>query len=129
MTMLLWLVVATVVLSWTLIMADATPGLIRNGMAWGMGNREGPPQELTGVSHRIRRSNLNLQENLPLFVALALVAHVSGQANATTVLGAQIFFGARVAHAGVFIAGFPGVRTAIWGVSIAGMGMMVASLM
>ena len=69
-----------------------------------------------------------MKESLPIFAALVLVAHVSGPADATSALGALIFVGARVAHAGIYVAGVPGLRTLIWSVSVIGMGMIGSSL-
>jgi uncharacterized MAPEG superfamily protein len=61
-----------------------------------------------------------MAENLAPFTALVLVAHVTGSANATTALGAAIFFWARVVHAIVFIAGVPWIRTLAFVISILG---------
>ena len=55
------------------------------------GNREGLP-EMTGWAGRARRAHLNMIENLVLFAALVLIAAVAGKANATTAMGAMIFF-------------------------------------
>ena len=62
------------------------------------GNREGLG-ELTGAAGRAKRAHLNMLENMVLFTALVLIAAVSGKANATTAMGAMIFFWARLAHA------------------------------
>ena len=64
-------------------------------------------------------------ENLPVFAALVLVAHLSGASNETTALGATIFFWGRVAHAGAYIAGIPYLRTLAFAVSLTGM-LMIA---
>ncbi|MGI9318643.1 MAG: MAPEG family protein [bacterium] len=60
---------------------------------------------------RCNRAHVNLVENLPAFAALILVAHVSGEASATTATAAMIFFWARVVHAVGYIGGIPYVRT------------------
>ena len=127
MTMDLWMLVASAGLCWALILADVTPSILIRGVVWSAGNRE-EAEDAEGVHGRIHRTNLNLQENLPLFAILVLVAHVSGEADATTALGAQIFFGARMVHAGVYIAGISFLRTAIWSVSIVGMAMIASAL-
>jgi len=127
MTLDLWILVATVVFTWLLIMVDATPSILNNGLPWAVGNREETPDP-DGVYGRIHRCSLNMQENLPIFAALVLVAHVSGEADAMSTLGAEIFLGARIVHAGVYFAGIPWARTLIWSVSIAGMGLIVYSL-
>jgi uncharacterized MAPEG superfamily protein len=60
-------------------------------------------------------------ESLVLFAGLVLVAHVTNRNNALTALGAQLFFWARLAHAVVYTAGIPWLRTGVWAVSIVGL--------
>jgi uncharacterized MAPEG superfamily protein len=66
---------------------------------------------------RTYRAHINLVENLPVFASLVLVAHVSDQNNDLTAQAAMVFFWARVAHAVVYIAGWPYVRTLAFFVS------------
>jgi uncharacterized MAPEG superfamily protein len=63
-------------------------------------------------------------ESLVLFAALVLVAVIAGRTNSTTLLGAQLFFWARVAHAVVYVAGIPWLRTAVWLVSVIGLALI-----
>jgi uncharacterized MAPEG superfamily protein len=84
------------------------------------GNREGLP-EIGGWAGRARRAHQNMLENLVLFAALVLVADATGRLNEMTALGAQLFFWARIVYAVVYIVGIPWVRTAVWGVSVAGL--------
>ena len=127
MTTDLWMLVAAVGLTWALIMVAATPSVAKNP-TWAVGNREAP-LAVPAWAERAKRTSANMQENLPLFTALVLVAHVSGQADSLSALGAQIFVGARVVHAGIYIAGVPMIRTLVWLVSVVGMGMIAASLL
>ena len=127
MTIDLWILVASVGLTWALIMADAAPGLVSNGVAWGAGNRE-QAADKEGIAGRIHRTSLNMNENLPLFAILVLVAHVSGQADAMSALGCKVFLGGRLAHAAVYIAGVPYLRTAMWSVATVGTALVVSSL-
>ncbi len=92
------------------------------------GNREGLP-EITGWAGRAKRAHLNMIENLVLFAVLVLVAVVAGRTNATTLLGAEIFFWSRVVYAAVYYAGIPWVRTGVWGVSVVGMVMIFLQLL
>ncbi len=87
------------------------------------GNREGLP-EITGWAGRAKRAHANMVENLVLFAALVLVAAVAGKADATTALGAAIFFWARIAYAVVYLIGVPWLRTLVWFVSVIGMAMI-----
>ena len=91
------------------------------------GNREIMP-EFKGITGRAKRAHLNMIENLVLFAILVLIATVAGKANATTALGAAIFFWARLAYAGIYLAGLPWLRTAAWGVSVVGMIMIAVQL-
>lgn len=87
------------------------------------GNREGVP-EYTGWAGRARRAHLNMIENLVLFAVLVLTAAISGKANATTAMGAMIFFWARLAYAVIYLIGIPWLRTLAWFVSVIGMAMI-----
>jgi uncharacterized MAPEG superfamily protein len=83
------------------------------------GNREGLPP-FTGLALRAQRAHLNMLENLAIFAIFVIVAQLTGKANATTALGATVFFWARLVYAVVYLAGIPWVRTAVWVVSLAG---------
>jgi uncharacterized MAPEG superfamily protein len=87
------------------------------------GNRDSMPR-LTGWAQRATRAHLNMLENLVVFAIFVLVAHAAGRLNEMTVLGAQLFFWARLAYAIVYLAGIPWLRTAIWAVSLVGMLMV-----
>lgn len=91
------------------------------------GNREGVGA-LDGFAGRAQRAHRNSLENLPLFIALVLVAHIAGKADATTLLGAQLFLWARVAHWLIYLAGIPWLRTLAWIVSVIGMVMIFTRL-
>jgi uncharacterized MAPEG superfamily protein len=128
MTTDLWMLVAAAGFQWALILGVATPMILSNGMPWAAGNRETPSKALPTWHARLTRADQNMRENLVLFAVLVLVAHVSGEADSTSALGAQVFVAARVAHAVVYVAGVAWLRTVLWGVSIAGLGMIVSTL-
>ena len=91
------------------------------------GNREDLPPA-TGWAGRARRAHANMLESLAVFAIVVLVAHVAGRANETTALGATLFFWGRVAFALIYVAGVPWLRTAAWGVSIAGILLVFTQL-
>jgi uncharacterized MAPEG superfamily protein len=91
------------------------------------GNREGLP-EIKGWGGRAARAHRNMIENLVLFAALVLVAVAAEKTNSTTLLGAQIFFWARLAYAVVYVAGIPWLRTGVWAVSVVGLAMIFLQL-
>jgi uncharacterized MAPEG superfamily protein len=81
--------------------------------------RIGP--DIGGWTGRAQRAHGNMLENLILFAILVFAAKVAGVSNAVTLLGAQILFWGRVAHAILYIAGIPWARTGAWAVSIVGL--------
>ena len=91
------------------------------------GNREGLG-DCKGWAGRAARAHRNMLESLVLFAALVLIAVVSGKTNATTLLGAQIFFWARLVYAGVYVAGIPWLRTLVWLTSVVGLILIFSQL-
>jgi len=130
MTHDLWMLLAAAALQWMLILAPVPYKIFKRGVLWSMGNREPSAggDDTPAWLGRVERANGNMAENLPLFAILVLVAHVSGAADANSSLGASVFVGARVAHAIVYAVGIHGLRTLCWCGSIAGLGMIVASI-
>lgn len=129
MTTDLWMLV------WTALLALGLPfiylaGLTQapGGSAWSLGNRTEPLAGIPEWAARAQRAHLNLLQNLAPFAILVLVAQVSGRANTTTALGATIFFGARVAHAAVYIAGIKYLRTLVFAVATFGAVLILAQL-
>ena len=91
------------------------------------GNREDLPA-MTGWAGRAKRAHFNMLESLVVFAILVIVAHLAGKANATTALGAALFFWARLAYAIVYVVGVPWLRTAVWAVSMAGIVLILIQL-
>ena len=60
-------------------------------------------------------------DTLVPFLAIVLAVQMAGASNENTQLGAALFFWGRVAHAGVYIAGIPYVRTLAFLVSLNGL--------
>ncbi len=123
LTMLVWSAVLCVLLA-----VPYTMGMtMRVGLPKMAGNRDDVPQP-EGWMGRGKRAHLNLVENLAPFAALVLVAHVANIHTPMTVLGAQLFFWGRLAHAVVYLAGVPWVRTAAWAASVVGMALIFFAL-
>jgi uncharacterized MAPEG superfamily protein len=90
------------------------PYVVARIFCWGSADVTGYPRappELPAWARRGQRAHLNLLENLAPFAALVMVAQAVDVHSAHTVLGAALFFWARVAHALVFILGVPYLRT------------------
>ena len=110
LTYLLW----STVLTFVLVLIAASGAQSQVGLEKLAGNREDMP-DITGWAGRAQRAHLNMLENLILFAILVLVAHAAGIRNGMTLMGAQLFFWGRLAHAVLYIAGIPWARTAAWG--------------
>src|SRR5688500_4905347 len=96
--------VLSAVLTWIMIMTAGelhTPSWTRAGAKLVFGNREVLP-ERSPLAARADRAAKNMVDNLVLFVALLVAARAAG-ADATT--GAAIFFFARLAYFGLYLAG------------------------
>lgn len=108
LSMLMW----SGVLLLVLITITATAGLMTMGLPWGFSNRD-ETATLDGWGARAKRAYLNHLENTVIFAAILLPVTLSGISNDMTVLGAQIFLAARVAHALIYVSGITllGLRT------------------
>ena len=123
LTMLLW----SILLYFVLIIVPATLAIVENGLMAQGGARDNLPEPSVLLA-RLKRLASNMQENMVLFAALVLLAHAAGVHSDYTVLGAQLFFWARVAHAVIYIAGWPMVRPLAWFVGVIGMGMIAVAM-
>lgn len=121
---LLW----AVALMFAQMLISATGATLQVGLPLLAGNRENFPT-LTGWAGRAHRAHHNMLENLVLFAALVLIAVVANKTNPTTLLGAQLFFWARLVYAGVYLAGIPWLRTAVWLVSVIGLVLIFLQLL
>jgi len=84
------------------------------------GNREDMP-ELSGWARRAQRAHLNMLENLPLFIALVLVAELTKRTGGLSALGAELFFWSRLAQGIIHVLGIPWLRTLAFAVSVVGL--------
>ena len=124
MMLLAW----AVALMFVQMLVAATGATLQVGLPMLAGNRENLPA-LTGWAARAQRAHHNMLESLVLFAALILICIVAGKSNATTLLGAQLFFWARLAYAVIYVAGIPWLRTAVWAVSVIGLILIFLQLL
>jgi uncharacterized MAPEG superfamily protein len=122
-----WLLFSTL-LAFAQVLVAATLANQQVGLNALAGNRDDLPA-MSGMAGRAKRAHLNMLENLVLFAALVLIAAAAGKANATTAMGAMIFFWARLAYAIVYVIGVPWLRTVLWFVSVIGMAMIALQLL
>jgi uncharacterized MAPEG superfamily protein len=77
---------------------------------------------------RTKRCVDNHREGLIMFAPLVLIAAHLDVSNWMTVLGAQMFFYSRVAHAGIYLAGLPLIRPVAWLIGLIGTVMIFLAL-
>jgi len=124
LTMLAW----SVGLLFVLILVQVLAGIRAQGLMPLANSRDNlPPPKV--FQARAGRCVDNHKEGLVLFAPLVLIAAVAHVSNSWTVLGAQLFFYARVAHALIYLTGIPVIRPLAWGAGIAGTGMIFLSVL
>ena len=131
MTTDLWLAAFAIALTWLMVFSASfwrAKAWSPKGMMLAFGNREDVPPP-TGANGRAMRAANNMLENLPLFLGMVTIAHLAGKQGDRVVLGAHLWFWARLAYWPVYLLGVPGLRTAIWWVSIVGLGVIFTALL
>jgi len=100
-----------------------TVGVLRH-----VGSRDDLPEPGIMVL-RARRALANTQENMPVFLTLAVLALVvDGADMAQAILGAQLFVFGRIAYTALYLISIPWTRSAAFGVALLGCLLMVLAL-
>ena len=124
MLLLLW----AVGLAFVQMLVAVQGAVMQVGLPALAGNREGLA-EIKGWAGRAQRAHRNMIENLVLFAALVILAVAAGKTNQMTVLGAELFFWARVAYALLYVGGLIWLRTLAWFVAAGGMILIFLQLL
>lgn len=127
MSIELTMLALSVALLFVLVMIQATVGALAQG-AIKMANHRDDVGAPTAWQARTKRVVDNHREGLIMFAPLALIAAQQGISTGLTVLGAQLFFYSRAAHAVVYLTGVPMIRPVIWLVGIIGTVMVFLAL-
>ena len=85
-----------------------------------------PPLPLYAA--RALRAQHNMMEALPVFLGLSMLLLVREATSGTAIAGAWVFFAARLLYVPAYIVAVPGLRSAVWGASWVGLGMMIWQL-
>ncbi len=116
----LQMLAASAVLGLVQLVLTAVFSVGARGMAWALGPRDNAGAPLGTTGGRLDRALKNFLETFPIFAVAVLIAMALNKHTAMTVLGAQLYFWARVAFVPVYALGMPVVRTLVWAVSLAG---------
>ena len=95
------------------------------GLSWGVGARDEGWPPIGKYAARLERAYRNFLETFPIFLGAVLLAHVLGKSTVNSVIGAQLYFWARLVYVPVYASGIPFARTAVWTVSIIGLVMVL----
>lgn len=115
LTMLVW----SAALLLVLIVIQATAGVTAQGLPAMAGARDDLPSPKL-FQARTKRLVDNHREGLTLFAPLIIVAALAHISNSWTIMGAQLFFWGRLAHAVLYLAGVPWIRPLAWAVGMVG---------
>lgn len=127
MSIELTMLCASVALLFVLVIIQAAAGAQAQGAMTMANNRDnlGPPSIWQA---RTKRCVDNHREGLILFAPLIIVAALTNTSGDLTVYGAQMFFYSRVAHAIIYLAGWPYIRPIAWSVGMIGIVMVFIAL-
>lgn len=89
-------------------------------LSWAIGPRDEAGPSSTRIGARLERALTNFLETFVFFAAAVLLLQVMGKHTATSALGAQLYFWARLAYVPTYAAGIPVLRTLVWAVSLVG---------
>ena len=98
------------------------------GVGWNMGARDGEPAPVSVHAGRAQRASANFLETFPFFAAAVVCAIATSHDGHLAVLGAQLYFWARVVYLPIYLSGVPVIRSLVWGVSLAGLLMIVFAI-
>jgi uncharacterized MAPEG superfamily protein len=111
-----------------LVFIQANAGVLAHGSKTMAGSRDDMPP-LKTFPARAKRTVDNHVEGLAMFAPLALIAASAHVTNQWTVLGAELFFYSRLAHAALYLAGVPWIRPVAWLIGFIGTVMLLLALL
>jgi len=126
---MLSLIVASVVLLFVHIGAQAIAATSELGSAWNAGPRDEGVRPKGVVAGRAERALRNYLETYPAFAVLAVALVASGRADGIGFVGAAVWLIARVVYIPLYLAGIPYWRSLAWLVAVIGLALMAARLL
>lgn len=126
----LYYLLASVLLYWLMLLFASlyhAKGWTWPGMLVAVGSRDKMPERSVTMA-RADRAAKNMTENLIIFSIVALTSVVTGAGGKQTLLGAQIFFFARLVYWPLYLSGVAYLRTLIWLVSLSGVALIAAAI-
>ncbi len=128
--MTIWILAVLVLFFVQTMLAPTVQWLVSDGfrVREASGPRDTSPP-MSKMSARLDRALKNMVEAMFLFLPLALLADVKGLSGGLAENGAGLFLVARTLYIPAYISGIPGLRSAVWMIGHAGIGLMAAALL
>jgi uncharacterized MAPEG superfamily protein len=124
LTYLTWSVV--IVLGYLVV--QVLEQIARNGLVVALTYQTDKEKPVGVLMQRFNASFSNFLVSYPAFISLVVIIALTNSNSDLTALGAAIWFWARIAHIPAHVSGLPVIRTLVWAISIAGLVMMLHSL-
>ena len=128
MSVELRMLVFSVLLGIVQIVAASHAASLQRGYRWTASPRDEKVQPLVGVAGRMERAVRNFSETFPLFLAVVVVAQLTGTHDALTEWGSRLYFWGRLAYVALYAAGVPLLRSLVWNVATIGIVLVVIAV-
>jgi uncharacterized MAPEG superfamily protein len=130
MTTELRILVASIFLGLVHLIAASHLISFQYGYRWTAGSREEPVPPLRGLANRVDQATTNFLETFPFFAAAVLAAQLIGHHSPLTVLGAHLYFWARVGYLLAATAGFGLIRSVLfWNTALTGIVLLLIAIL
>jgi uncharacterized MAPEG superfamily protein len=107
------------------IVLAAQLGNRQYGLKWAASPRDEVVEAPGALLGRVRRALANMLETFPLFAAAVLAVAAVHRFNLWSLVGAHLYFWARLAYLPLYAAGVPLLRSLIWNVALLGIFMVL----
>lgn len=99
------------------------------GVAHNLSPRDSEGAPVSVLTGRFQRAFANFKETFVFFAVAVLLVTVLVRESELSAWGAHLYFWARLLYVPVYAAGIPGLRSAIWTVSLLGIALILLSLL
>lgn len=98
------------------------------GTEWNAGPRDENLKPKSLAAGRAERASSNFRETYPAFIALALALAMDGDPSGWGLIGAGLWFAARIVYLPLYLAGIPYIRSMVWLAANAGLAIMCLTI-
>ncbi len=100
---------------------------LQHGIRYSLSPRD-EARPLSGIGARVQRAFTNYMQTFPFFAAAILLAHVAGRHSWLTIVGAHMYFWARLVYVPLYAAGIPIARTIAFVVALLGIASVLIAI-